>query len=67
MSPTLGVSESQPVTVVVFSVTYVETEGTGDYDAWLPWMLHMFCVRYAPRLLSCLRLLDPEDRGSVVR
>jgi hypothetical protein len=65
VSHTVGVSESHDFTIGMFSVRYVETEGMGAKQAWLPWMPAMFCVRCALRLLSCPRLLEPDDRGSV--
>jgi hypothetical protein len=37
----------------------------GDNQALLPWIPGMFCVRCAMTLLSCPRLLEPDDPGSV--
>ena len=43
MRHTVGVSESHHFTIIVFSVRYVEMEGMGDNQAWLPWIPGMFC------------------------
>jgi len=65
VSHTLGVSESHHFTIVVFSVRYVQTEGMGDNQVWLPWIPGMFYVRCVLGLLSGPRLLEPGDQGNV--